>query len=34
MYTGFSLPPREEPGTEPGGSALGELRERVYKIVS
>ncbi len=33
MYTGFSLPPREE-GTERGGSALRELRERVYKIVS
>jgi len=33
MYTGFSLPPREE-GTERGGGALGELRERVYKIVS
>ena len=33
MYTGFSLPPREA-DTERGGSALGELRERVYKIVS
>jgi hypothetical protein len=32
MYTGFSLPAREE-GAERGGSALTELRERVYKIV-
>jgi Phytanoyl-CoA dioxygenase (PhyH) len=34
LYTGFSLPPREDVGTERRGSALGELRERVYKIVS
>ena len=33
MYTGFSLPPREA-GTERGGSALKDLRERVYKIDS
>jgi ectoine hydroxylase-related dioxygenase (phytanoyl-CoA dioxygenase family) len=32
MYTGFSLPPREE-GTEAGGALL-ELRERVHKILS
>lgn len=33
MYTGFSLPAREE-GSERGGSALRDLRERVYKIES
>jgi Phytanoyl-CoA dioxygenase (PhyH) len=33
MYTGFSLPPREE-GPERGGGALRDLRERVYKIDS